>query len=98
PRVGLAVVGLEDFARRQSRPSLWKAWMTWRTDEGAQPRLRASCWGVCPWALASRIWQRRKVKAAPERRPDCSRCRSHRVRDRTNRDGFIAELFATTCH
>src|SRR3712207_4286650 len=27
------------------------------------------CWGACPWLLASRIWQRRRVKASEDRRP-----------------------------
>src|ERR671915_630031 len=27
------------------------------------------CWGGCPWVLASRIWQRRRVKASEDRKP-----------------------------
>src|SRR5918992_4551489 len=27
------------------------------------------CWGLCPWLLASRIWQRRRVKASEDRKP-----------------------------
>src|SRR5918999_786970 len=27
------------------------------------------CWGGCPWVLARRIWQRRRVKASEDRKP-----------------------------
>ena len=82
-RRGRALCGREDFSFKQARPSEWKAWMALRTDMAVQPRLRAIRSGDCPEALASRIWQRRRMKAEAERRPACRCERSAAVKVRT---------------
>ena len=62
-------LGALDLARRQAMPSAWKALMASRTAWAEQPRAAAIREGRCPWALASRIWQRRRVKASGQRSP-----------------------------
>src|SRR5262249_31568659 len=61
----------------------WKARMAWRAEAAVQPRLRAIRAGLWPAALASRVWQRRRVKASGERRPAWRCSRSGSVRGRT---------------
>src|SRR5918996_5870883 len=43
--------------------------MASRTHWSLQCTWALICWGVCPWLLASRIWQRRRVKASEDRKP-----------------------------
>jgi hypothetical protein len=69
---GRAVLGREDFSVRQPNPSTANAWMALRTDRAVPPRLRAIAAGVWPPALASRIWERRRVKASADRKPACN--------------------------
>src|SRR6185312_6603712 len=83
PRTGRVVLGREDFAARQPGPSAAKAWMALRTDRAVQPRLRAITAGVCPPALASRTWERPRVKASADRKPACNCARSAAVTART---------------
>src|ERR1700719_2294939 len=63
--------------------------MALRTDGAVQPKLRAINGGLCPEALASRIWQRRRVKPSAERNPAWSCWRSPAVKVRTKIGGFI---------
>src|SRR3954469_24291243 len=49
--------------------------MALRTVAEVQPRRRAMRDGVRASALASKIWQRRRVKASAERNPCCNCCR-----------------------
>src|ERR687895_1106286 len=43
--------------------------MACRTHWSLQLSWALICWGLCPWLLASRIWQRRRVKASEDRKP-----------------------------
>jgi hypothetical protein len=61
--------------------------MASRTVWVAHPRAAAIWDGFCPDALASRIWDRRRVKASGERRPDRRAFRSAAVNSRTNNGG-----------
>ena len=96
-RKGRAEWGREDFSSRQAIPSRWKALMALRTVPVEQPRLRAICAGRRPAELASRIWQRRTVKASLERSPAWACCRSVGVRCRTKRGGRMYHYSGLTC-
>jgi hypothetical protein len=54
--------------------------MALRTETEVQPKLGAMSEELCPEALASRIWQRRKVNASAERKPACNCCRAAGVK------------------
>src|SRR5215212_9624672 len=82
-------LGLEEPALRASRPRSLKAWMALRTVWEAQPKERAICGGVSPRALASRIWQRRRMKASEERNPACKALRSSFESVRTKIGSFM---------
>jgi hypothetical protein len=63
------LLGREDLAPRASRPLWLNLWMASRTVCWPQPRLWAILGACSPLELASKIWQRRKVKASLERSP-----------------------------
>jgi hypothetical protein len=61
--------GREEPSSSTLRPSALKPWITLRTVWSSQPSCRAIFGTRSPRAEASKIWQRRKMKASDERNP-----------------------------
>lgn len=86
---GWVVFGAVGLGARHPAASAWNARMAPRTVWVAHPSEVAIWDGFCPAALASRIWDRRRVNATGERRPRRRASRSAAVNFRTNSGGFI---------
>lgn len=87
----MGCLGPVALAARLPRPSRRKAWRVLCTVPMAHPKKGAISDGRWPRALASRIWDRRKVNASGDRRPASSSRFSSADRGRTNRGGFTAD-------
>src|ERR687895_1468008 len=66
--------------------------MASRTHWSLQCTWALICWGVCPWLLASRIWQRRRMKASEDRKPCFRVTNSSGLSSRT-----ITDLMSVGC-
>lgn len=83
------VLGRFDLGRVQPIPAAEKARRALRTAWEEPPKAAAIWAGRWPLSLASRTWQRRRVKASAERSPSRRADRSGSDRGRTKRGGFM---------